>query len=300
MANATNASNSAQLGGVAASSYVLTSDSRLSDARPPTAGSANYIQNTTSQQTANFNISGNGTVGGSLSTGTVAASSAATSILFSATSSAVGGTWLRLNNTSTGGQNWNIISTGSGNAEGAGKLLFNDQSIPATRLQLDGNGATINGSITANSATINGIVDSTVPYSKARALAAQGIANNSLARVQFDSHQYGTGVTFDDANDQLVIVTAGLYSITADILFESNATGYRLLKISLSTSGEVASTSVPAVNGADTILTVTTLARVNAGTSVFASCLQNSGGTLNTDTMNFRGGASLSVYRVGP
>ena len=66
---ATIATNAAQLGGVAASQYVLTTDSRLSDARPPTAGSNNYLQNQAAiQQTpANFNISGSGTLGGTLS-----------------------------------------------------------------------------------------------------------------------------------------------------------------------------------------------------------------------------------------
>jgi hypothetical protein len=65
--NATTATNSTELNGIAASQYVLTTDSRLTNARPPTAGSANYIQNTTSAQAGgNFNISGNGTVGGAL------------------------------------------------------------------------------------------------------------------------------------------------------------------------------------------------------------------------------------------
>src|SRR5438874_6781965 len=36
--NATTATNATQLGGIAASQYVQTNDSRLSDARPPTAG----------------------------------------------------------------------------------------------------------------------------------------------------------------------------------------------------------------------------------------------------------------------
>jgi hypothetical protein len=65
--NATTATNATQLGGIAASQYVQTGDSRLSDARPPAAGSGNYIQNSTSPQAStNFNISGNGTVGGTL------------------------------------------------------------------------------------------------------------------------------------------------------------------------------------------------------------------------------------------
>src|SRR5438128_10191546 len=65
--NATTATNATQLGGIAASQYVQTNDSRLSDARPPTPGSSNYIQNTASAQaSSNFNISGNGAVGGTL------------------------------------------------------------------------------------------------------------------------------------------------------------------------------------------------------------------------------------------
>ena len=58
---ATTAINAQQLGGTAASQFVQTNDARLTDARTPTAGSANYIQNTTTQQTSsNFNISGTG------------------------------------------------------------------------------------------------------------------------------------------------------------------------------------------------------------------------------------------------
>jgi hypothetical protein len=59
--NATTAANALQLGGVAANQYVITTDPRMTDPRAPTAGSANYVQNTTVQQpSSNFNISGNG------------------------------------------------------------------------------------------------------------------------------------------------------------------------------------------------------------------------------------------------
>jgi hypothetical protein len=58
--NATTATNATQLGGVAASQYGQTNDSRLTDPRSRTAGSPNYIQN------ASFNISANGTAGGTL------------------------------------------------------------------------------------------------------------------------------------------------------------------------------------------------------------------------------------------
>ena len=71
---ANSATNATQLGGVAANQYVVTTDPRMTDARPPTSGSSDYIQNGTSTQaSSNFNISGNGTVGGTLSSNIVSA-----------------------------------------------------------------------------------------------------------------------------------------------------------------------------------------------------------------------------------
>ncbi|HEX6123797.1 MAG TPA: tail fiber domain-containing protein [Pyrinomonadaceae bacterium] len=56
------ATNALNLGGVAANQYVLTTDPRMSDARPPMAGSPNYIQNGASlQASSSFNISNTGT-----------------------------------------------------------------------------------------------------------------------------------------------------------------------------------------------------------------------------------------------
>jgi len=67
--NADSATNATQLGGVPASQYVVTTDPRLTDDRPPTAGSSNYIQNQNAapQSSSSFNISGSGTAGGTLS-----------------------------------------------------------------------------------------------------------------------------------------------------------------------------------------------------------------------------------------
>lgn len=65
--NAQTAQNALQLGGTAANQFVLGNDPRLADARNPLPGNANYVQNTTAPQgTSNFNISGNGTAGGTL------------------------------------------------------------------------------------------------------------------------------------------------------------------------------------------------------------------------------------------
>jgi hypothetical protein len=68
--------NTENLGGTPASQFVLTNDPRMSDARVPLAGSGDYVQNRFSQQSGtNFNISGNGTVGGTFTANTVSATS---------------------------------------------------------------------------------------------------------------------------------------------------------------------------------------------------------------------------------
>lgn len=61
---ATTSGNSLNLGGVPAAQYVVTTDSRMSDARNPLPNSTYYIQNSTNPQTSsNFNISGEGKAG---------------------------------------------------------------------------------------------------------------------------------------------------------------------------------------------------------------------------------------------
>jgi hypothetical protein len=67
--NATTATNALQLGGVAANQYVLTTDSRMTNARTPLPNSADYIWNTATQQSATFNVI-NGYIGGRLGVGT--------------------------------------------------------------------------------------------------------------------------------------------------------------------------------------------------------------------------------------
>jgi hypothetical protein len=77
--------NALFLDGISPSELIRTNDARLTDARNPLAGSANYIQNTTTAQpNANFNINGNGTIDGTLSAGIVSAGSISASFGLSA------------------------------------------------------------------------------------------------------------------------------------------------------------------------------------------------------------------------
>ncbi|XVJ59211.1 MAG: hypothetical protein HEQ23_07340 [Tepidisphaera sp.] len=59
---------------------------------------------------------------------------------FTVVGSSGGGAWLRLSNTSAGGREWSLISTGSGNGEGAGKLLVRDGSAASVRMAFDTDG----------------------------------------------------------------------------------------------------------------------------------------------------------------
>jgi len=67
-------------------------------------------------------------------------------------SSQPSGTWLSLGNSSTGGQRWSMISTGSGNGEGAGRLLFFTSQSNDTKFRLEPTGSVfIDGTLTQNS-----------------------------------------------------------------------------------------------------------------------------------------------------
>lgn len=271
------------------------------------AGSGNYIRNTTTQQSADFNVSGSGTVGSAFTASTVTSNSTS-NLVFTGQSSSNIGSWLRLNNTSTGGHNWNIISTGSGNGEGAGKLLFNDQTSGGTRMQLDSTGAAFAGNSTFNgNLTVTGTLNATVttsnfatlPHCKARQTTAQTFSSGTTINVRFDGTQFCSGVTFDNAADRLLIVTPGLYQITAEILFLTNGNGFRYMEINASNGGEVAAASINAVSNFSTQMNAVGMVRLNAGDVVALAAAQTSGGNLDTEIFNGRS-ASLTINWVGP
>lgn len=104
-ATADTATNAQSLGGTAPGSFVQTTDARLTDARSPTAGSGNYIQNASGVQSgANFNIAGTGTA-----------------IIFNATTQfSIGGSRvLGVASTSSGWDNLFVgVNSGSSNTDG--------------------------------------------------------------------------------------------------------------------------------------------------------------------------------------
>lgn len=165
--------NAENLGGLPASSYLSSNNN-------------SFIKNGTAQQTGDFNITGSGTIGGALTTASLSVSGAltagsgavsgslssgslnvsgdggvagqfstsnlfvggTTNVVANIDSSSTTGTWVGVGNSTTGGQHWYLISTGSGNGEGAGKLLFKPQTGGVV-MQLDNGGLTLNALGTA-------------------------------------------------------------------------------------------------------------------------------------------------------
>lgn len=125
--NAATANNSLQLGGVAANQFVVTTDPRMTDPRPPTAGSANYIQNQSAgaQASSSFNISGNGTAGGTLSGGVVNA----------ATEYRINGS--RILGSPGAGNTFGGIGAGSSLAGGVNNTFFGNLAGQSTTAGLD-------------------------------------------------------------------------------------------------------------------------------------------------------------------
>lgn len=125
------ATNSLNLGGVAANQFVVTTDPRMTDARNPLPSSANYIWNQTSvlQPSSGFVISGNGDVGGTLAANIVRAttqfnigsnrilSSPGTNNLFAGVSAGQA-------NTTGNSNSFFGSSSGSANVTGSNNSLF--------------------------------------------------------------------------------------------------------------------------------------------------------------------------------
>ena len=196
--NATNATNASQLGGVAANQYLTT-----------TSG----IQNTTSQQSANFNISGNGILGGSLGIGTIAS-------LFKLQVIDSSNTGLRVQTNTAGGT---VASFG-----GNGAFQIDAPFIPGGRFIVKESGVE-NGNVgigitdPPNKLSVAGIVQSTSGGFK----FPDGSVQTTAANTTFVNTQ--TSNVAIPSNDTLVSVlhlnlpSSGTYILWATVQLANNA-----------------------------------------------------------------------------
>jgi hypothetical protein len=174
-----------------------------------------------------------------------------------------------------------------------GKLagMYNSISRPADAVIIPGN-LTVTGTLTAPEASVQNI---RVEATTVQTFPTDG---GTFLEVHLNSVLFGSGPTFVDATDHVIIQQAGLYQVSGQINWAFNPNGWRGLEI---TAGghEACSSVIGAASSGDTVLTCSCLTRLNVGDVVDMQAGQNSGGNLNTSPFDL-GGAFISAVRVGP
>lgn len=208
--NTDTATNALQLGGVAANQYVQTADPRLTDARQPTAGSGDYVQNRVTQQAAtNFNISGSGTVGGAFTAASID----------SATQYNIGGNRvlgvLGLNNVFAGIGAGTNLTTGVRNAF-FGRLAGNDNQT-GTDNSFFGNNSGLNTTSSGNS----------FYGSRAGTSNTTGSNNAFFGLSSGDLNSSGSNNAFFGASSGLSNTTASNNSFFGSQTGDANTTGFQ-------------------------------------------------------------------------
>jgi len=170
------------------------------------------------------------------------------------------------------------------------------------------NGAAAGGALSGtypNPGLANGSVGvskfGTIPAARATTNLTQSIPNNAIADVTLNTEAFDTANLHDNVTNNHVLTApvAGVYQITGNVRWASNATGTRFLDISLA-GGRIASVWANATGGtAETDQSVSATYALAAGDQVNLEVFQTSGGALDlvklgTDDPN------LSMVWIGP
>ncbi len=123
-------------------------------------------------------------------------------------------------------------------------------------------------------------------------------AGGSEQRVQLDSPTSLEGLTFDDANDVLVVQTAGYYLVTGEVIWASDSNGFRGLVLHAGNGGpEAAFETENATVGYSMGQNATALLPLNAGAVIFLNVLTSA--AVASDPSIVRG-ASVAATWVSP
>lgn len=122
-----------------------------------------------------------------------------------------------------------------------------------------------------------------VPGARVTHSANQSVLNGTATALNFNSERYDTDNIHSTSSNtsRLTCVTPGRYSISTNIRFDINATGYRKVGILLNGATYIAFQTQPAVSGVETDISLTTQYQLVAGNYVEVWVQQNSGGALN-------------------
>jgi trimeric autotransporter adhesin len=225
------------------------------------------------------------------------------------------GTWMAISNTSAGGHTWNIISAGSGNAEGAGNLGITDLTGKST-IWLEGNTNTANLTATGTVGAAALVVSSTAG---AAIIDADGFGQNAggpTPGLRFGGGASGEGIAsnrtvgltqfgldfYTDATRRMTIFNDGQIAVgTASpgaqlgVVGSSNAFPaiYAQAGAASNGSGQNGSDGIDALGGSDDLSAKS--ASGGAGIQAFGGQGLNFGGVGGV----FRGASSSDPFGVG-
>ena len=130
--------------------------------------------------------------------------------------------------------------------------------------------------------------------------AAQTIPNSAVVNVGFNAETFDTAQMHSTTtNNHLVTApVAGVYQITGNVRWSSNATGNRFVDISTTGAGRIASVWELA-NTSNTDQSISAAYALTAGESVFLEVFQTSGGNLDLENSG-TDDPNLSMVWIGP
>lgn len=126
------------------------------------------------------------------------------------------------------------------------------------------------------------LLDPVVPQARVYNSANISISNNTVTALTFNSERFDNGDLHSTSSntDRLTAPVTGLYAFGATVQFASNATGRRQVTLTVNGTEVAADERVP-VNGAVTIISVSSAWQLTAGDIVRVAVFQTSGGALN-------------------
>ncbi|MGG1599310.1 hypothetical protein [Paenibacillus naphthalenovorans] len=133
---------------------------------------------------------------------------------------------------------------------------------------------------------------------KVYSTASQSIPSGAYTTLVFNTEYYDDAEQHDNAvnNSRLTCKEIGKYLIHSEVLFASNATGYRGVRLRINESIIDGQFIVGAVNGNQTSITFSTIRQLNMSEYVEVQVIQNTGGSL--DVLG-AGSTKFGMVRVG-
>jgi hypothetical protein len=143
-----------------------------------------------------------------------------------------------------------------------------------------------------------------VPAASATNSISQATVNNAIAAIGFNSESFDTANLHPSGAEsrKLIAPIAGIYQVEAHVTWEANAVGVRqlFLAVNENSSNPIGEASSAGAAGIGLTLTVSGLAKLNAGDYVVVEGYQNSGTALPIFGTGNLAGPFFSMYWVAP